>query len=339
MAALRIVTTSPPPYDDEREPLRGLDVEFVHVAADEAALLAAAPEADVLYPTIKVSRAVIEAAKRCRAIVLGSIGVDSVDIAAATERGIPVTNVPDTFVEEVADHTMTLLLAAWRRLLSQDRLVRDGQWRDGRPTLYQFPRLRGQVLGLIGFGNIPRAVAARARPFGVRVLAFDPYVDELTMLAHGAEAAGLDELLAVADYVSMHVPGSPETTHMFGMAEFARMKSTALFVNTGRGSTVDEAALIAALSEGRIAGAALDVLEVEPPRQDNPLLQMRNVILTAHVASASSRFDPARKRHVGRELALVLSGRWPLSCVNPASLSSSRLQRWQPTPISRGPNR
>jgi len=163
-------------------------------------------------------------------------------------------------------------------------------------------------------------------------------VDELTLLEHGAEAAGLDELLAAADIVSMHVPGTAETQHLLDDEKFRRMKPTALFLNTGRGATVDEAALIAALTEGRIAGAALDVLESEPPRQDNPLLHMSNVTLTAHVASASARFDPARKRRVGQELALVLSGRWPISCVNPAALAASPLRRWQPLATTRGPN-
>ena len=136
----------------------------------------------------------------------------------------------------------------------------------------------------------------------------------------------------------MHAPGTHETGGMMGEAEFRFMKPTALFINTGRGATVDEAALITALQQGWIAGAALDVLEVEPPRQDNPLLQMRNVTFTAHVASASSRFDPARKRRVGQELALVLSGRWPMSCVNPSVLASSGLRRWQPVAMDRGPN-
>ena len=158
------------------------------------------------------------------------------------------------------------------------------------------------------------------------------------MLPLGVEPAGLNELLAASDFVSMHAPGTPETGHMMAEAEFRRMKPTALFINTGRGATVDEAALTTALQQGWIAGAALDVLEVEPPRQDNPLLQMRNVTFTAHVASASSRFDPARKRRVGHEIALVLGGRWPMSCVNPAVLAGTGLRRWQPVAMDRGPN-
>ncbi len=337
MSQFTVVTTAAPPFDYEMEALRGIDVQFVTVPAEQ--LAEAARTADALYPTAKVTRAVIEAAAaRCRVIALGSIGADYVDVLAATEHGIPVTNVPDTFVEEVADHTMALLLGAFRRLVEHDRLVRDGRWRDGRAHLYQFPRLRGQTIGFVGFGHVPRAVTERARPFGVRLMAYDPYVSELTMIAAGVEPATLHEMLAAADFVCMHAPGTPETNHLLGEAEFRQMKPTAIFINTGRGATVDEAALVQALQEKRLAGAALDVLEIEPPRQDNALLQMPNVILTAHVASASARFDPARKRHVGRELALVLSGRWPMACVNPAVLGKGGLRRWQPLSLERGPN-
>ena len=338
MARLRILTTAAAPFEHEAEALRGIDAEFVTVPAEEDAVAAAIAEADAFDPTGKVSRRVIAAAKKCRIIALGSIGVDYVDIAAATEHGIPVTNVPDTFVEEVADHAMTLLLGGFRRLVEHDRMVREGRWREGRAHLYQFPRLWGQTLGFVGFGHVARAVALRARAFGVRMLAYDPYVEEISMLPLGVSPAGLHELLAESDFVSMHAPGTAETGDMMGEAEFRRMKPSALFINTGRGATVDEAALITALQQGWIAGSALDVLAVEPPRQDNPLLQMRNVTFTAHVASASSRFDPARKRRVGQELALVLSGRWPMSCVNPSVLATSGLRRWQPVSMERGPN-
>ena len=338
MAQFTIVTTATGPFDHEMEALTKHDVEFVTVAPDEAALVAAVGDADAFYPTGKVSKAVIDAMKRCRVIALGSIGVDYVDIEAASSAGIPVTNVPDTFVEEVADHAMTLLLGGFRRLVEHDRMVREGRWRDGRAHLYQFPRLWGQTLGFVGFGHVARAVALRARAFGLRMLAHDPYVEELAMLPYGVMPAGLHELLGGSDFVSMHAPGTSETREMMGEAEFRAMKPTALFINTGRGATVDETALVTALQQGWIAGAALDVLEAEPPRQNNPLLQMHNVTFTAHVASASSRFDPARKRRVGQELALVLSGRWPMSCINPAVLAGSGLRRWQPVAMDRGPN-
>ena len=327
-------------YAFEREALDRIEAEIVEApGAPEEAFIEAARHADALYAKgITITARIIDALTRCKVITLGSVGVDSVDIAAATARGIPVTNVPDTFIEEVADHAMTLLLGAFRRLVVQDELVRTGRWREGRPMLYQFPRLMGQTLGLVSFGRVARAVAVRAKPFGVRVMAYDPYVEEMTMSRYGVLPVSLDELLEASDFVSMHAPSRPEVFHMLSEAHFRRMKRTALFINTGRGPTVDEAALIRALQEGWIAGAALDVLEVEPPAPDNPLLAMDNVILTAHVASASARFDPVRRRRVGHELALVLTGKWPMSCVNPSVLARTGLLRWQPHPIERGPN-
>ncbi|WP_426958352.1 C-terminal binding protein [Muricoccus radiodurans] len=341
MAKLKIVTTpfQADGYPLEREALAGLDVEIVEAPAEESAFLAAAQDADAIYAKgLKITRRIIDGLTKCRVITLGSVGVDSVDIAAATERNIPVTNIPDTFIEEVADHTMTLLLASWRRLPESERLVRDKRWGEGRRFLYQFPRLRGLTLGFISFGRIPRAVSRRAAPFGLRMMAYDPFIEEFAVLDYGVEPAPLNDVLEQSDFICMHAPGTPESDRMMRAEHFARMKKTAIFINTGRGQTVDEAALIEALQQGKIAGAALDVLEKEPPGDNNPLLSMDNVILTAHVASASSRFDPARKRRVGQELALVLKGKWPMSCVNPAALEKSGLARWQPISILRGPN-
>ena len=203
--------------------------------------------------------------------------------------------------------------------------------------LYELPRLMGQTLGLIAFGHVARAVAVRARPFGVHMLAYDPYIEELVMSQYGVEPVGLSELLQRSDIVSMHAPATPDAQHLLTEEHFRSMKRSAIFVNTGRGPTVDEPALIKALEEGWIAGAGLDVLEQEPPAPSNPLLRMDNVILTAHVASASARFDPARRRRVGQEIALVLRGRWPRSCVNPAVLPKTGLVRWQPYSMERGP--
>jgi len=217
-------------------------------------------------------------------------------------------------------------------------MVREGRWREGRPMLYQYPRLMGQTLGLIAFGHVARCVAVRAKPFGLHLIAYDPFIEELVMSSYGVEPVSLNELLERSDFISMHAPATPEAQGMLKEQHFRRMKPSAIFINTGRGPTVDEAALIKALDEKWIAGAALDVLETEPPGGNNPLLKMDQVILTAHVASASARFDPARKRHVGRELGLVLSGRWPMSCVNPSVLTKTDLRRWQPISMERGPN-
>jgi D-3-phosphoglycerate dehydrogenase len=326
-------------YEFEMETLGSLGAEIVEIpAGSEEEFVKAARDADALYAKGRqITKGIIDGLERCKVITLGSVGVDSVDVAAATARGIPVTNVPDTFIEEVADHAMMLILATFRRLVVQDRLVREGRWKEARPMLYQFPRLMGQTLGFIAFGHVARAVAMRARPFGVHMLAYDPFIEELVMSPYGVQSVGLTELLQRSDIISMHAPATPEANRMLTQEHFRLMKPTALFINTGRGPTVDESALIKALQEGWIAGAGLDVLEQEPIPADNPLLKMENVILTAHVASASARFDPARRRRVGREIALVLGGKWPRSCVNPSVLDKTGLQRWQPFSMERGP--
>ncbi len=326
-------------YSYELEALMPVGAEIVEVnATSENEFINAAHDADALYQRGgRLTKRMIDGLERCKVISVGSVGVDAVDVAAATEKNIPVTNVPDTFIEEVADHALTLILGMFRRLVTQDKLVRDGRWREGRPELYHFPRLMGQTLGLISFGHVARAVAMRAKPFGLRILAYDPFIEELVMSPYGVEPATLAEVLQKSDIISMHAPATNGTHHMLSEAQFRMMKKTALFINTGRGPTVDEAALIKALQEGWIAGAGLDVLEKEPPDANNPLLKMSNVILTAHVASASARFDPARKRRVGQELAAVLGGRWPRACVNPSVLEKTQLVRWQPYSMERGP--
>jgi D-3-phosphoglycerate dehydrogenase len=327
-------------YEYEMEALTPLGAEIVEITAKgEDEFVAAARDADAMYAKGRpITKKIIDGLERCRIIALGSVGVDSVDVAAATARGIPVTNVPDTFIEEVADHAMTLILSTFRRLVEQDRMVREGRWKEGRPQLLKIPRLMGLTLGFVAFGHVARAVALRARPFGVRMLAYDPFVEELVMSQYGVEPASLPEVLKASDIITNHLPSTPEAFHLLREEHFRQMKPTAIFVNTGRGATVDEPALIKALEQGWIAAAGLDVLEQEPPDTTNPLLKMDNVILTAHVASASARFDPARRRRVGAELALALSGRWPRSCVNPGALEKSGLRRWQPVSMERGPN-
>jgi D-3-phosphoglycerate dehydrogenase len=326
-------------YQLEMEALAPVDAEIVEVVAQtEAEFINAARDADaIIVKGRRITKTIIDNLEQCKVIALGSVGADSVDIDAATARGIPVTNVPDTFIEEVADHTMMLILATFRRLTTMDRLVRSGRWHEGRPMLYHYPRLMGQTLGFIAFGHVARATALRAKAFGVRMLAYDPYIEELTITQYGVEPVGLTELLQRSDIISMHAPATAEADHMLTDEHFRQMKPEALFINAGRGPTVDEAALVRALQEGWIAAAGLDVLEQEPPDPSNPLLTMDNVILTPHVASASARMNPERRRRVGQDIALVLSGRWPRTCVNPSVLANSKLRRWQPYTMDRGP--
>ena len=317
------------PYELEMEALGRIGAQIVETSAtSDEDFIDAARDADAIISGHYLSRKIIDSLESCKIIALGSVGTDGVDVPAATERGIPVTNVPDTFIEEVADHTMAVILGTYRRLTLMDRMSKDGRWKEGRPYLYGFPRLMGQTLGLVSFGHVARAVATRAASFGLRILAYDPYIEELVMSSYGVEPVGLDELLERSDIVSMHAPGTAETDRLLTERHFRLMKPEALFINNGRGGTVDEAALIKALEEGWIAAAGLDVLEQEPPDPENPLLHMDNVIVTPHVASASARFDPRRRRRVGEEIALVLTGRWPMACVNPTVLEGSGLRRW-----------
>ena len=308
----------------EREILDQIEANLVETeAASEDEFIESAKDADAILSLgggIKLSRKIIESLQNCKIIALPSVGFDTVDIAAATEKGIWVSNTPDVFIEEVADHTMTLLLASWRRLITQDNLVRTDKWVEARPMLNQYPRLNGQTIGFISFGNIPKAVSRRVKPFGLNMLAFDPFIHELDILEYGVEpVAQLSELLSRSDFVSAHLPLSKQTLHMISEAEFKQMKSTAVFLNTGRGNTVDEAAMIKALQEGQIAFAGLDVFDKEPIDPDNPLLKMENVILTAHAASASARMPVEARRRAAREAVRVLQGQTPISPVNKLS--------------------
>ena len=234
---------------------------------------------------------------------------------------------------------MMLLLATHRRAIEQDRMVREGRWAEGRPQLLQVPRLMGQTLGLIAFGHVARAVAERARAFGLRILAYDPFIDEMVILLTASNRPACRRCWRKPTSSRCICRPHPKRMGFLKEQHFRQMKKTAIFINTGRGPTVDEASLIKALEErldrrrraGRVPGGAREIRQ--PTHQDAD-----NVILSPHIASASARFDPARRRRVGQELSLVLSGRWPMSCVNPTVLPESDLRRWQPVSMDRGPN-
>ena len=287
----------------------------------------------------RIDANLIEQLENCVVIGVGSVGVDMVDIEAATRAGIVVTNVPDVFIEEVADHVLMLLLGCTRQMKAMNRMAAEGQWWSGRPLLNHTPRLMGQTLGLFAYGNVARCTARRAKAFGMHVIAYDPYVSELTISEDGVEPVSRDELLARSDVISVHAPHNEETHHAFSADAFGKMKTSAIIVNTARGPIIDEQALIDALETGASAGAGLDVLEQEPPSTENPLLHMENVLVSPHVASATTRMRPETRRRVGREVALVLRNKWPMSCVNPTVLPKVPLERWQPYPMNRGPNR
>lgn len=304
---------------DERKALDKIGAKIICLRCrTEEELMAATRDADAVLVTGSnvMTRRVIENLRRCKVIVRYGIGVDNIDLEAATERGIVVANVPDFCMEEVANHAIMFLLACAKKLAFLHNALRAGIW--DRKLLPPMPCIYGQTLGLVGFGRIARAVARKAHAFNLRILAYDPYVDKSVAGEYGVVLlrGELGELLEEADYVSIHVPLTEETRHMFGEEEFRRMKPTAFLINTSRGAVVDERALIKALREGWIAGAALDVFEKEPPDPDNPLLKMDNVIVTPHSASYSDAAFRDLRRRVGEEAARVLSGRRPLHPVN-----------------------
>jgi D-3-phosphoglycerate dehydrogenase / 2-oxoglutarate reductase len=296
--------------------------EVIEVARDAAAVVAQ-------YATI--SARVIAELRECRVIARYGTGVDIVDVDAATEHGILVTNVPNDWCEnEVADHAMALLLAVARKINVYDRATRTGTWRwqSGAPI----HRLRGSVLGLLSFGAIARAIAARAAGFGMRITAHDPFVAVEEIAAAGATAVSFDELVKESDCLVIQAPLTPQTHHLFDEARLRRMKPTAILVNTARGPIVDDRALHRALSEGWIAGAGLDDIEEEPAkvrdwRPDNPLLRLENVVITPHAAYYSEEALETVRHFAAEEVVRVLTGKGPLSPVNGAELADARWSR------------
>lgn len=267
----------------------------------------------------------MSALKKCRVLGRTGIGTDPIDVAAATKHAMFVVNVPSYCEEEVSDHAMAHLLSLARRTVAYDRSVRRGVWdfNVGRPVF----RLRGQTLGLIGFGKIPRLIVPKAKGFGMEVISSDPYVTAEEMAKHGVRWVTLDELLAKADFVSVHAPLIAATRGMIGVKQFARMKNSAFIINTSRGPVVDEAALIAALRAGRIAGAGLDVLSEEPPRSDSPLRAMENVILTPHAGYYSEQSLVDLHVKLSRNVGMVLNGKRPAEgLVNPQLLEKVKLE-------------
>ena len=252
--------------------------------------------------------------ERCRIIACASTGFDYVDFKAAARRGIWVTNCPGYCTDEVATHTMALLLSQARRLPQVRRLVREGEW-DPRP-LRPLPHVRGQTLGIIGWGRIGRAVSAKAQALGFNVIADDPYVDPKMMEAAGVRPADKETVLRESDYVSLHTPLTAETRHMMDARMLALMKPTAYLINTARGALIDEPALLAAVQNEKVAGAAVDVLTVEPPAPDHPFLHDDRIAITPHIAWCSEEADGAVWEWAAENVARVFRGEDPLHAVN-----------------------
>jgi D-3-phosphoglycerate dehydrogenase len=303
--------------NEEEEALRGLAaLVALREFPGNAALLDTARDADgLLSQSATLDAELIEGLERCRVIVRYGAGYDRVELEAARRKGIAVCNVPDYGTQDVADHTLALMLALVRKLPAMMEQIRAGGW--GESPLRPIPRVSTLTVGVYGFGRIGRAVAARVRAFGCPVIACDPYLAAEVFAEQGVERVDREELLARSDLVTLHMPLTAETRGLLGAEAFARMKPGALLVNAARGAVVDTPSLVRALDNGRIAGAALDVLDVEPMPADHPLVNRPNVIVTGHLAWYSEHSMRQLKRSAGEECARVLRGEPPKNRVNP----------------------
>ena len=306
-----------PGLETEKEVLAPYKVELVKRPCQNQEQLAEAGKDAValLVGNVDINAEVLSHFPHCLAIVKPSVGVDNIDIDAATAAGVCVANVPDYGTDEVATHAMALLLNGIRYVDAEAAAVRGGRWQPKPP--YPIQRSAGRTLGIIGFGRIGQSVARKASGFDWRVLAWDPYLDDEVIRRGGAEPAEFETLLGQSDFVTLHLPLTEETQGMIDASALAKMKPGAFLVNTARGGVVDSAALLQAVDSGQIAGAAVDVVDEEPPPPDHPLYRTDRILVTAHVAWYSEQaFRDVRVKAV-EEVARVLGGQLPLNLLNP----------------------
>ena len=303
-----------PSVEIERAILSEINPEFLLAYCNtEDEVIETARDADgIINQYAPITRRVIESLKRCKVIARYGVGVDNIDVEAATEYGIIVANVPDYCVDEVSTHTMALILVCARGITLLDRKRRDKKW-DFTLAKPLF-RTQGKTLGLFGLGRIAKMVAQKALGFEFKVIAFDPYVSEANSKI---EMVALKRLLSDSDFLSIHVPLTDQTRHSFSENELRTMKKTSYLVNTSRGPIVDEKALYVALKEKWIAGAALDVMEKEPPDWEDPLLKLDNIIITPHISFYSEESYVELKTKVAESVRAVLKGELPRAMVNP----------------------
>ncbi len=298
---------------EEKEEFGRIGAELILAQVkEEKDLIRACKEADgLINQYARLSRNVLEQLPKCKVLARYGVGVDSIDLKAATDFGIIVANVPDYCMDEVANQTIAMILTLIRKTAFFDRKVKSGEWdfHQGIPIY----RTSGKTLGLIGCGKIGLEVARRISAFCVRVIAFDPYLEKAP---EEVDLKEFDTVLKESDFISIHCPLNDSTRHLIGEKEFKKMKKKPLLVNTSRGPIIDEKALIRALKEGDVSGAGLDVLETEPPDSQSPLLKMDNVVLSPHIGFYSEESISELKRRTAKNVADVLVGKWPGSVVN-----------------------
>ncbi len=289
-------------------------------------------------------REVLEACPKLKVVSRMGVGVDSIDMDAATELGVLACNTPGVNTTEVADHAVGLLLTLLRKIPETAAAVKRGAWTDDKPLMGQYQvsvqRVAGHTAGIIGFGNIGRAFATRIRGFGpARIIAYDPYVPQTAADLYGVQLVGLDELLDESDFITVHTPHTKETHHIINADTLGKMKPSAILINCSRGQTVDGVALHAALRDRVIASAGIDVTEVEPVDPEDPLLSLDNIIVTPHLAGWSPTFVSESGRRQAENVVRVLSGERPHGLANPEVIktiavmrASGNAGRWEGVP-------
>ena len=316
-----LISGGEPDADLVQQQLQGIEHEFdTFVCKSDGETIEAVKGADVIINQgVPMPRNVIEEIEDAQAVVSFGHGFNHIDHEAATSQSLMVVNTAGFCTEEVSNHAIMLMLACAKKLTILNDLTKAGKWGpDTRTAIMPMAPITDQVLGLVSLGNIGRAVARKAQALGMTVIAYDPYVQPWIAREYRVQLVGnLKELASNSDFVSMHTPLNNQTTKLVGTSFFKSMKSSAYFINTCRGGTVDEEALIEALNNKELAGAGLDVFEIEPTAPDNPLFAMDNVMVTPHSAGSSDRSRVASQIQVGQEAARLLVGTWPMSLVNP----------------------
>jgi len=302
----------------EAKELAKVNADMIEVPCDtEDEIIAEAKDADVLLVvSAQITRQVLESLPKLKAVVRYGIGYDTIDVEAATNNRVLVVNILDFCLDEVSDHAIALLLTCAHQTAWMWQGIQQGHWSQVQANLAKVKPLYEQTLGLIGCGNIGRLTAKKAQAFKLTTIGYDPYIDKAKAEDSNITLVNLPDLLKVSDYISIHTPLTKETRHLIGERELRQMKPTAYLINAARGAVVDEAALIKALQGRYIAGVGLDVFEKEPIKSDNPLLKMKNVVLTPHVAGHSSSSMQRLRLLVAQQAAAVLTGKWPHNLVN-----------------------
>lgn len=308
-----------PSIEIEREILKKINSEpILETCRTEDEVIKAASDADaIINQYAPFTRKVIQSLQKCKVISRYGVGVDNIDLKAATEHKIIVANVPDYCVDEVSTHTFSLILSCARGITVLDRKIREKKW--DFTLVKPLFRTQGQTIGLLGLGRIARKVAQKALGFGFKVIAYDPYVSQSDS---EVVLVNFDRLFSDSDFLSIHAPLTEQTKYIIGEKELKMMKNTAYLINTSRGPLVNEKALYVALKERWIAGAALDVMEKEPPDWNNPLLSLENIIITPHISFYSEESYVELKTKTAEAVLSVLTGNKPRSVVNPQVFKS-----------------